>query len=99
MERLKLRAHVVDPDELQKAVRRWVIAEWLFRHGPHCFGDRATEAYCDAEDGLRLALTGSTSPSGAAAALGIDTTPREWVRRVPVSTAPKRVRLRVGLFE
>lgn len=48
----------VDPEKLEKAVRRWIDAEWCFRQGPNAYGQGTGEELLRAEDKLRRALTG-----------------------------------------
>ena len=43
---------------VEQAVRRWVIAEYQFRFGPHAYEAETAEAYDRATRRLRKAVTG-----------------------------------------
>ena len=57
---------------LEEAVTRWVRANYMFWHGPYAHGNEATAELVAAEDGLRIALTGTDDPREAAEAIGVD---------------------------
>ena len=45
--------------KLSKAVEKWLVLEFKFRHGKHMYTTRSQNDYVDAEDDIRKALTGS----------------------------------------
>jgi len=57
--------------KLSKAITEWIVAEYLFRYGPSAYSLATSKQKCDAEDALRLALTGCKDPRAAAKAVGL----------------------------
>lgn len=58
--------------KIEKAVREWIRAEFLFRHGPFCFEREAADAYFMAESRLRALVSGAADLRGAAINSGVD---------------------------
>lgn len=92
--------------KLERAVEKWIKAEWAFRLGPHAYDTKPMHNLIEAEEQLRKAVTGQKGLNNAAAEIGIDTseckkrdtpeTPRRPKRR------KKRRRLKKkspGLFD
>ena len=51
--------------DLRKAVAKWVRAEYEFRLGPQAYSNVTTDWYVDAENQLRIALTGKSDLKAA----------------------------------
>lgn len=70
-------------NSLERAVAAWIRADHLFRYGPRAYSSNCADWLCEAEDNLRLALTGEKDSHRAARVLSLEAPKQRLKLRKP----------------
>lgn len=64
-------------EDIEQAVRKWIVAEWQFRYGPHAYQNGPTDAFLEAERVVRKLVVGKGTLDKAYARITGTVVPRE----------------------